>query len=1114
MDQLIQQLNELLSKIVTGQSLKETTEILQKQIYNQPQCLPALVQLALSEGGDLSVKNLAAIELRKQVLLHWEKLDATTANQIKTLLVENLFKIEAKNIRHSIARVVGEITALELEKSNNTDFLAQIYQAAASPNAPVRETAMYVIVTICEGFSPAILSSVSQLFDLLTLSLPESAENTLETRCLAIQVFNLLGQIIEEQGHDVSADVYPKYQALCSPVLLVLQTVIQQEDEAKAQEVFSALNELLILNNKLVGNEIVNVIRACLQVAGNTGIDEEIRSHALRFLTSAVSYKKSKIIQSQLGGEFTVVALKVASEEVDVDEELSNEDEANENEENTPCQLATRLLYFICSELPPQQTAALILSSIPDMLNSGNVFAQRAVFTSIEVAVAGAPDYVLTNLDSKIIGNVLEGLKNPQPVVQLAALKALSSLTSELQDEVTKYYESFISLIIQIIDNAQSVVIYRHATKALDGFLEFMNLEDISKFMEPLMEKLFSMLEHNQSSKLRCEIVSAIGSAAFASGSAFIPYFNKSVEYLKNFIQKLDSLDGLSEDDIELRALTFENISTIGRAVKAEVFKPYAADFVTAAYEAISGDNSRIREAGYAFVGNVAKVYGTQFSAYLELLMPEILKTLQQVEYDIDTEGMNLDALDTDEIASKFQVNTGITFEKEVATAALSELVVATKEAFMPYVEQTLAVLVAEVENTYGLKEAFITSIWAVISGVINTAAPTLKDNAPKGLPQQAYIPSNILSFVETARETTLSSLPDEYEISIVISMLENITEALNNYGSIILSSGNGDHSSLDLLCSQLVELLQGKHICQSLDEDFGDDEEEAGLADLDASESDGLLTNVVLETLTALSKALSVAEFSNIFTSLQNQIVALMSSGSRAKRASVIGTVAEICMNLGPENPFLSVLLEHFINKLSTDKSLEVRGYAAYGVGILIKNAVNVDVTPAYQPILKSLFEVMSVSSEKKPDENTTQEVIDRCVANCCGCLARMILHNETLVPLSATIPPLLKQLPLKAGFEEYEPIFEVLLNLYSKNDPVILESSDLVAAALNNVFTLDAERSKLSENTTIGRDLNVEKLKQFTSDEMRGKVVSLVHFLKQKYPQLIAAHSELSKL
>lgn len=1112
MDQLIQQLNELLTKIVTGQSLKETTDILQKQIYSQAQCVPALLQLAITEGVDVSVKNLAAIELRKQVLVHWDKIDESSIAQFKGLLVENLFKINEKNIRHSIARVVGEVTALELEKSNNTDFLSQILQAASSNDVVIRETAMYVIVTICEGFTSNILSLAPQLFDLLSLSLPEAAENSLDTRCLSIQVYNLLGQMIEESEQDISSQINQKFQSLCSSVLLVLQTVIQQEDEVKAQEVFSCLNELLMLNNKLVGNEIINVIRACLQVAGNTGIDEEIRCHSLRFLTSAVSYKKSKIIQSQLGGEFTVVALKVASEEVDIEEELSNEDEANENEENTPSQLATRLLYFICSELPPQQTAALILNSIPEMLNSGNVFAQRAVFTSIEVAVAGSPEYVSTNLDSKIIGNVLEGLKNPQPVVQLAALKALSSLTSELQNEVTKYYESFISLIIEIIDNAKSVVIYRHATKALDGFLEFMELEHISKFLAPLMEKLFSMLEHNQSSKLRCEIVSAIGSAAFAAGSAFVPYFTKSVEYLKNFIQKMDSLSNLTEDDIELRALTFENISTIGRAVKAEVFKPYAADFINAAYEAISCDNSRIREAGYAFVGNVAKVYGTQFSSYLELLMPEILKTLQQVEYDIDTDGMNLDALDTDEIASKFQVNTGVTFEKEVATAALSELVVATKEAFMPYVEQTLAVLVSEVENTYGLKEAFISSIWDVISGIINTTCPTLKDNAPKGLPQASYIPSNILGFVETARETTLGSLADEYEISVVTSILENLTEAMNKYGSIILSSGNNDHSSLDLLCSQLVDLLQGKHLCQSLDEAF--DDEETGLADLDASESDGLLTNVVLETLTALSKVLSVSEFSNIFTCLQNQIVALMSSGSRAKRASVIGTVAEICMNLGTENPFLSVLLEHFINKLSTDKSLEVRGYAAYGVGILVNNAQNVDVSPAYQPILKSLFEVMTVASEKSPDENTTQEVIDRCIANCSGCLARMILHNETLVPLSATIPPLLKQLPLKAGYEEYEPIFEVLLNLYGKSDPIILESSDLVCAALSNVFALDAERTKLSENTTIGRDLALEKMKQFTSDEMRAKIVSLVHFLKQKYPQLVASHPSLSSL
>lgn len=106
------------------------------------------------------------------------------------------------------------------------------------------------------------------------------------------------------------------------------------------------------------------------------------------------------------------------------------------------------------------------------------------------------------------------------------------------------------------------------------------------------------------------------------------------------------------------------------------------------------------------------------------------------------------------------------------------------------------------------------------------------------------------------------------------------------------------------------------------------------------------------------------------------------------------------------------------------------------------------------------------------------------------------------------------MKQLPLKAGYEEYEPIFEVLLNLYGKNDPIILESSDLVCSALSNVFALDAERTKLSENTTIGRDLALEKMKQFTSDEMRAKIVSLVHFLKQKYPQLVASHPSLSSL
>lgn len=1114
MDQYLAKLAQCLQSIISGKDLKETTAVLQKDIYSKPECVPALIQLIMSSSEvDASVKTLAAVELRKQVYKHWENLDDATSNSIKETLISNLFSIEQKPVRHAVARVIGEIGSIDIDNGKWNDLLPSLFHATSNPDTSVRETAMYVVLTIVETFIAAIGSNLDQFLNLLAITLAESPENTLETRCLSVQTFNLLGQMIDETIESADQQTLQKYQSLFPSILLVLQSVIQNEDESKAQEVFNSLNDFLLFNNKLAGNNILDMIRACLQIAANTNVDEEIRCHAIRFLTTSISYKKSKIIQAQLGSDITLAALKISSEEIDVEEELTNEDETNENEENTPVTLATRLLYFTCTELPPSQVTQLIINSIPEMLGSSNVFAKRAVFTALEVAVAGSPDYVLNNLDSKVIGAVLQGLNDEQPVVQLSALKALSSLSSELQSDVTKHYESFIPLIIQIIDNAKSVVIYRHATKALDGFLEFMSLDDISKFMEPLMEKLFSMLETSNSSKLRCEIVSAIGSAAFASGSSFIPYFNKSIEYLQNFIQPVANLNDLSEDDIELRALTFENVSTIGRAVKAEVFNAYADNLMQAAYQGIKCDNSRIREACYAFVGNMAKVYGKEFSPYLTTFMPEIYSTLKQEEYDINTEGLDLNNLNEEDIAQKFQVNTGITFEKEVATAALTELVVATKEAFMPFVQDTINILVEEVDATYGLKESMIITLWSVVSGVIDTAYPDLKHKFPKGIPAQSYISPEILAFVEVARKTSLETLPEEYEITVVTSILESITEAMNKYGPVILVSNSTDVSYLDTLCTQLVELLQGKHIAQSLDEEY-EEEEEDHAADMEVSESDSTLTNTVLETLTALSNVLSVQEFTTIFTSMQHLIFSLMSSPSKAKRSHVIGSVAEICLNLGAENPFITSLLEQFVNKLSSDKSLEVRGNAAYGVGILVQNALNVDVSSAYQPILKSLFEILTVANSKTLDEESTKEVVERSIANSCGCLSRMILHNDTLIPLNATLPPLLEQLPLKDGYEEYEPIFEVLFNLFSKQDPIALSNAAKVIDVLESVFSVDAERETLMKNTTIGRDLALDKMKQFSSEEIKQKVISLVQFLKSKYPEIIATKPHLQNL
>ncbi|GMF06552.1 unnamed protein product [Ambrosiozyma monospora] len=173
----------------------------------------------------------------------------------------------------------------------------------------------------------------------------------------------------------------------------------------------------------------------------------------------------------------------------------------------------------------------------------------------------------------------------------------------------------------------------------------------------------------------------------------------------------------MTEDDIELRAQTFENISSMARAVGSEAFGSYAEPLINSAYTAIHSDNGRLRESGFAFISNMAKVYGEQFTSFLEKIVPEIFKCLQQdeIEFDINEDD---DLTDEAAIAEKMNIHTGITVEKEVALVALSELAVGTKAGFSPYVEQTMTILSEQIDESLAIREASLSTMWKVVNSI------------------------------------------------------------------------------------------------------------------------------------------------------------------------------------------------------------------------------------------------------------------------------------------------------------------------------------------------------------------------------------------------------------
>lgn len=1058
-------------------AIKQATAALKNNFYKDPQALPALIQVLHTNQND-GLKKLAAVEANKLVPKQWEALDGAVQQQIRDSLLPFAFSYPKETVRHSTARLIAEISNLDIPAKRWDGLLGSLVDASTNPDLQTREMATYVLFCVLETFPIEWLSHAQSFMDLFSKTLGDvQSPNVQVNSVLALEV---LASFIEEE-EDLVATLAGPFSTLFPGMIQVLKNSLGFEDSEKTRELFTAFNSFILLDMQFLGNSFIEILNVMVEVAVNAEADPEIRGFALKTLTQCVSYRKSKIVQAQLGPSLTQAALRIAAEEDDeAEEKLSKEDEENENEEDEPTTLALRLLNTLAVNLPPNQVIQPIMELVPQLLASQDQFQRQTSLLAICVSVEGAPDYMSTQLP-KLIEMILTGFQDSAIIVQAAALRTLVQLGEDLKDAVAEYHQSLLQPIINIIDSTDKIMVYKYATQALDTLIEYTSSEAIRAYIEPLMSKLFQMLDSAQSSSLKTAIVSAIGSVAYASGKAFAPYFEHSIQLLEKFIANMDHIDGMTEEDIELRAQTFENISSMARAVGSEAVGSYAEPLMEASYVAINSTNGRLREAGFAFISNMAKVYGDQFTGFLERIVPEILKCVDQEEFDLnldeDEDGADLDDA---ALADKLQIHTGISVEKEVALIALADLALGTKAGFAPYVSSCIENLTRQVDESYSIREAALSTMWKIVKAMYLAFGA---DNA------------TVQHLIAAVRKLSVQLMPDEFDMNMIMTILDCFYEFTKEFGKLAVVDAE-DHETLQTLLEQVAMVLKNEHICQSTEQDPDTPEDE------DTSELDAVLYDVALEVLVSLSSAFH-GDFAAIFENFRADIYAQTNSKSKSKRVSALGCLAEISSNMGSTNPYSQELLELFVSKLTSDKSTEVRGNAAYGVGVVIEHA-SFDTSAAYTTILSALSELLQrgATIASGDDAEETKEAVNRTYANACGCVSRLALKHEQAVPLGSILPVLFAHLPLQTGFEENTPIFALVMKLMApgaagEGSSWLAANKKAVVSWLKVVFEKEAEKDKLLSESTLGREENVERLDQFRGDE-KAKVSEFLKWVE----------------
>ncbi|KAG8982413.1 hypothetical protein FRB90_006820 [Tulasnella sp. 427] len=485
----------------------------------------------------------------------------------------------------------------------------------------------------------------------------------------------------------------------------------------------------------------------------------------------------------------------------------------------------------------------------------------------------------------------------------------------------------------------------------------------------------------------------------------------------------------------------------------------------------------------------MAKVFGEDFSPYLEHVMPMLLESLKQTEGGGDDTIDNLvkqhpDAFSTgettqegDEIihispeadqdtAAAITVNSAIAIEKEIAADTMGTLFEFTGNHFLPWLEPCTYSLIEQLQHYYeGIRKAALTSLFQFLRSFYQLSnSPLWEPGANLTVP----LDPKIVHLVETVMKPIMDLWVMEDDKSVVSTLCQDLSETLAKLGPGMLTTYFND------ICRNIQAILEGKSLCQQ-DPDADEDDEPLE----EQAEFDSVLISATGDLVSALASVLG-QDFSQVFGTFL-PLIAKYTTGQRSNtdRASAVGTIGEVITGMkGGITTFTQPILEVATASLK-DEDPEVRSNAAFAVGVLIENS-DADVSAACGGILQGLSLLFNVQPESSQAEKHGRD-------NAAGAVSRMIIKNSAAVPLEQVLPVLYTALPLRNDFLENAPVYRAIFHLFRNNSQLMMNYLNLLLPAFAAV-------------------LSPEEPEQLTPD-IRAELVELIRHLNQQVPGQISA-------
>ncbi|EEP76463.1 conserved hypothetical protein [Uncinocarpus reesii 1704] len=1059
-------------------NVKDATATLQKEFYNKPEALIFLIQIFTSHSNT-DLKQLAAVEARSLVSKHWLKVPREQKPQIRERLLHSTLEEQAPLVRHSFARVISAIAKLDLQDGEWADLPQWLLQAATNNSKEVRAVGMYILFTILETLGDGFQSKFVELLHLFdkTIRDPESAE-------VRINTLLSLSKLAIHLDIDEDAQAVQAFQNIFPAMVAVLKDAIDQEDEDRVMQAFEVFQTFLGCEPQLLNPHLKDLVLFMNQLAANNEMAEETRTQAISFLMQCLRYRKLKIQGMQLGEQLTLTSLQIATE-------LGDSDDVDDI---TPARSALGLLDMMAQFLPPSQVVVPLLKALGQYFTSANPDYRRAGILALGMCVEGAPDFISTQM-KEIFPVILQMLSDPEPKVRHATLNGVVRIADDLAEDMAKQHQQLMPLLLQNLASAMqeykgeesgvTIDLIKASVSAIDGVVNALEGKDAIQYQSelvPVLQKLFQQPDF----KLKGLSAGALGSIASSAGEAFLPFFDESMHIMQEFVTLKNS-----EEELELRACVTDAMGEMSTSAGPDRYKNYVGPLMQASEEALRLNHSRLKESTYIFWGAMSKVYGEDFTPYLDGVVKGLLDCLEQDDEDLEVSlgdaardliGQEVsiaghkvrvaDADDDDDVIQgmdddedgeweDFSTVTPIAQEKEVAIEVLGDVLTHTGQSFMPFFEKTIEHVLPLAEHPYeGVRKSTISTLhraYAALWQVSESAGHAQKWERGKPLSEP---PQEIKKFGEILMTATIKMWSEEEDSLTVADINRNVAENLRYCGPYIIA----DQATLNNVVTLVDTIITKQHPCQ---QDFGaDEEDQAALEEL--SEFDWVVVDTALDVIAGLAAALG-GDFVGLWPVFEKTVLKYAGGSESLERATAVGVLADLITGLGEAvTPFTGNFLRLFLRRL-TDEDLQTRSNTTYAVGRLVENSNSTqEIIQAYPSILEKLEPCLRIHESRLPD-------------NAVGCLARMILKHKDHVPLADAIPVLIDDLPLTTDYDENDPVYRMICQLYKWEDPVIQSHTPRLIPIFQAVLTGDRDQLE---------------------DERRAELIELVSWLNNMQP------------